>query len=172
MKATRLSPTGEQSMKSKGQTGRGWLGVVSRAHVQRGVAGSFAQLCHGRADPLGRMSPGDWLVYYSPTTEYGGGVACRAFTAIGQVTEAAPYRFDMGDGFVPARREVVYLTAREVPIVSLSGRLLLTARPSWGMMLRRGHLPLEPADLAVIAEAMGVDLAAGARVSGRAAGAR
>ena len=61
-----------------------WLGVVSRAHVQKGVAGGFAQLCHGKAQPLRRMRRGDWLVYYSPTTEMGG-AALRAFTAIGQV---------------------------------------------------------------------------------------
>ncbi|TDM67930.1 EVE domain-containing protein, partial [Lactobacillus crispatus] len=24
-----------------------WLGVVSRTHVRRGLAGGFAQLCHG-----------------------------------------------------------------------------------------------------------------------------
>ncbi|WP_275249374.1 hypothetical protein [Vandammella animalimorsus] len=29
-----------------------WLGVVSREHVQRGVAGDFCQLCHGKAAPL------------------------------------------------------------------------------------------------------------------------
>jgi hypothetical protein len=138
--------------------GRGWLGVVSRVHVQRGVAGGFAQLCHGRGDPLARMSPGDWLIYYSPTIELGESAPCRAFTAIGQVLERAPYAFDMGGGFVPSRRDVRYAAAREVPIASLAGRLLLTARPSWGMALRRGHLPLEPADLAVIAEAMGVAL--------------
>ena len=45
---------------------RYWLGVVSRAHVERGVAGGFAQLCHGRAAPLARMQTGDWLIYYSP----------------------------------------------------------------------------------------------------------
>jgi hypothetical protein len=66
-----------------------WLGVVSRAHVQRGVAGGFAQLCHGKAQPLQRMQRGDRLVY-------------------------------------------------------------------WGMALRRGHLPLAAADLALIARAMGV----------------
>lgn len=50
----------------------GWLGVVSRAHVQRGVSGGFAQVCHGKAAPLRRMQTGDWLIYYSPSTEMGG----------------------------------------------------------------------------------------------------
>ena len=42
---------------------RAWLGVVSRAHVQRGVREGFAQVCHGKAAPLRRMQAGDYLVY-------------------------------------------------------------------------------------------------------------
>ena len=79
-----------------------WLGVVSRAHVQRGVAGGFAQLCHGKAQPLRRMKGGDWLVYYSPTAEMGG-ASLRAFTAIGRVGDDDVYTFDMGGGFIPFR---------------------------------------------------------------------
>ena len=33
---------------------RAWVGVVSRAHVLRGVEGGFAQLCHGKHAPLSR----------------------------------------------------------------------------------------------------------------------
>jgi len=74
---------------------KAWLGVVSRAHVRRGVAGGFAQLCHGKAQPLRRMQGGDWLVYYSPTLEMGG-APLRAFTAIGRVEESEVYSHDMG----------------------------------------------------------------------------
>jgi hypothetical protein len=35
---------------------RHWIGVVSRQHVLRGVAGGFAQLGHGTAAPLRRMA--------------------------------------------------------------------------------------------------------------------
>ena len=31
---------------------RYWIGVACREHVGRGVAGGFAQLCHGKAAPL------------------------------------------------------------------------------------------------------------------------
>jgi hypothetical protein len=137
-----------------------WLGVVSRAHVQRGVAGGFAQLCHGKAQPLRRMRPGDWLVYYSPTIEMGGG-ALRAFTAIGQVEGAEVYACDMSGGFVPYRRDVRYAEAREVPLEMIKSKLDFCARPNWGMALRRGHLPLEAADFATIAAAMGVRAAKG-----------
>jgi EVE domain len=137
-----------------------WLGVVSRAHVQKGVAGGFAQLCHGKAQPLRRMRRGDWLVYYSPTTEMGG-AALRAFTAIGQVEGDEVYRYDMGGGFVPFRRNVRYVAAREVALETIRQELKLCAGPNWGMALRRGHLPLEAADFAIIAAAMGVRAAAG-----------
>ena len=132
-----------------------WLGVVSRAHVQRGVAGGFAQLCHGKAQPLRRMRRGHWLVYYSPTKEMGGD-ALRAFTAIGQVEGAEVYQHDMGGGFVPYRRDVRYADAKEVALDMIKPKLELCAGPNWGMALRRGHLPLGAADFAIIAAAMGV----------------
>src|SRR5260370_31139404 len=95
-----------------------WLGVVSRAHVRTGVAGGFAQLCHGKAQPLRRMRRGDWLVYYSPTIEMGG-AALRAFTAVGQVEGPEVYQYDMGGGFVPYRRGLPYSVARELAIDTL-----------------------------------------------------
>jgi hypothetical protein len=136
-----------------------WLGVVARAHVRRGLAGGFAQLCHGKAAPLRRMRRGDWLVYYSPTIEMGG-APLRAFTAIGQVEDDEVFAHDMGGGFVPFRRRVRYAPASEAPIAALQDRLELCARPSWGIALRRGHLPLAAVDLAIIAAAMGARAAA------------
>ncbi|MHA4915566.1 EVE domain-containing protein, partial [Enterococcus faecium] len=43
-----------------------WIGVASRDHIARGVAGGFCQLCHGKAQALKRMKKGDWIIYYSP----------------------------------------------------------------------------------------------------------
>lgn len=133
-----------------------WLGVVSRTHVQRGVAGGFAQLCHGKAGPLRQMHRGDWLVYYSPRAEMGG-PSIRAFTAIGNIIEEEVFPFDMGGGFVPFRRRVRYLHVNEVPLDVLKAQLKLCSRPNWGIALRRGHLPLEKTDLVTIARAMGVE---------------
>ena len=137
-----------------------WLGVVSRAHVQRGVAGGFAQLCHGKAQPLRRMRRGDWLVYYSPTVEMGG-EPLRAFTAIGQVEGEDIYLHDMGGGFIANRRDVRYIRAKELVLDMIKPKLKLCEGPNWGMALRRGHLPLDVADFATIAAAMGVQAAAG-----------
>ena len=132
-----------------------WLGVVSRAHVERGVMGGFAQLCHGKEQPLRRMRRGDWLVYYSPCIERGG-EPLRAFTAIGRIEDDEVFPFDMGGGFVPFRRRVGYARATQVALDVLKNDLALCARPGWGMLLRRGHLPLAAGDLATIASAMGV----------------
>lgn len=134
---------------------RGWVGVVSHAHVRRGVAGGFAQLCHGKHGPLARMERGDYLVYYSPSTEFGGGEPLRAFTAIGRVVGDAPYLFDMGGGFVPYRRDVAYFDAELVTLASLRASLEF-ARGSWGMLARRGHFPIALDDVRRIANAMKV----------------
>jgi len=134
---------------------RYWLGVVSQAHVERGVAGGFAQLCHGKAAPLRRMRAGDWLVYYSPTERMGGGARLQAFTAVGQLVDDRVYAFDLGGGFVPSRRDVRYApVVAPVPIAALAGRLHLTARPGWGMALRRGHLELDAHDFALVSTAL------------------
>jgi hypothetical protein len=131
-----------------------WLGVVSAAHVDRGVAGGFAQVCHGKEAPLRRMKAGDWLIYYSPSTEMVGGQPLRAFTALGQVVGDRVFTHDMGDGFVPYRRRVRYQAVRPVPLAELSRSLHLTQRPHWGMALRRGHLALDRHDFEIISSAM------------------
>jgi hypothetical protein len=131
-----------------------WLGVVSQAHVQRGVGGGFAQVCHGKAPPLRRMKRGDWLVYYSPSVEMGG-APLRAFTALGQIEDDEVFSFDMGGGFVPFRRRVRYVAGREVSLDDVKQELELCAAPHWSMALRRGLLPLSQRDLLTIAAAMG-----------------
>ncbi len=134
---------------------RAWVGVVSRSHVWRGVSGGFAQLGHGKQSPLARMSLGDWLVYYSPATEFPDGTPLRAFTAIGRVVGENPYRVDMGGGFRPFRRDVAYVAgAREVPIRELASKLEFV-NGRWGILARRGHFEIAMADLGTIASAMG-----------------
>lgn len=139
------------------QRPQAWLGVVCHTHVRRGVSGGFAQLCHGRAAPLKKMKTGDYLIYYSPGVEMGES-DLRSFTALGRVVDDQVFEHDMGGGFVPYRRRVEYLQVRPVTLASLKDALELCARPSWGMALRRGHLPLSEHDFALIAEAMGARL--------------
>jgi hypothetical protein len=138
----------------KTNTTRYWLGVVCGEHVERGVSGGFAQLCHGKEAPLRQMNPGDWLIYYSPSTKMRGGKPLKAFTALGQVVDERVFPFDLGGGFVPFRRRIRYLAVRSVPVAELHYVLHLTGRPSWGMALRRGHLALDQHDFDIIANAM------------------
>lgn len=89
---------------------RYWIGVASKDHVLRGVAGGFCQLCHGKAQPLKATAPGDRIVYYSPRTGMRAGATVQGFTAIGRIEEGAPYQADMGNGFVPYRMNVAFLS--------------------------------------------------------------
>jgi hypothetical protein len=140
----------------EGAAPRSWIGVVSQSHVARGVAGGFAQLCHGKGSPLARMRRGDYLIYYSPSTDFRAGAQLRAFTAFGCVAGDEVYPYDMGGGFVPLRRDVRYLAARAVPLAQLAGQLHFSAPGSnWGMLARRGHFPIDDHDSALIAAAMG-----------------
>ena len=130
-----------------------WVGVVSRDHVLRGVAGGFAMLNHGKLAPLKRMSPGDGLVYYSPKVSYPEGAPLKAFTAIGIVTEDPPYQAEMAPGCTGYRRNVDWLDATEVPIVSLNQGLEFT-RGNWGILARRGMFKISAADYQTIRSAM------------------
>ncbi len=137
---------------------RYWVGVVSRAHVQRGVEGGYAQLFHGKERPLRRMRTGDWLVYYSPRHERAGGEPVQAFTAIGRVAGNEVYSYRMSDDFVPFRRDVRYLPCHEAPIGPLLDRLsFIEDKQHWGYPFRIGHFEISQADFAVIATVMGVD---------------
>lgn len=134
---------------------RHWLAVASAEHVRRGRAAGFMQVCHGKAAPLRRLTPGDGVVYYSPTVTFGGTDRLQAFTALGIVAPGAPYPCDMGGGFHPYRRNVAWAEAEETPIRPLLDALELTAgRPNWGYQLRFGLLALSAHDFHVIAAAM------------------
>lgn len=136
---------------------RYWIGVASAEHVERGVAGGFCQLCHGKAAPARRMSPGDWIVYYSPRTAFRGGASLQAFTAIGRIRPGAAYAFDMGGGFVPMRRDVDFVPCRAASIKPLIERLaFIRNKRSWGYTFRTGMIEIEPPDFETIAAEMGV----------------
>ncbi len=134
---------------------RYWIGVASREHVGMGVAGGFCQLCHGKAQPLRRMSVGDWIVYYSPKEIMGQAASCQKFTAMGQVIGAEVYAFEMFPGFVPYRRDIQFVKATEAPIRPLLSKLsFIQDQSRWGYSFRLGHLEISKADFELIATAM------------------
>ncbi len=132
-----------------------WLGVVSRDHVQRGVALGIAQIGHGKKAGLLRMRPGDGLVYYSPREPLGSKAPLKAFTAIGTVADDEVWQADEGE-FRPWRRRISYdSTAAEVALERLCADLDLTQEANWGYQLRRGLVELSTHDFRCIAAAMG-----------------
>jgi hypothetical protein len=115
------------------------------------------QLCEGKAAPLRRIKPGDGIVYYSPSEAVGIKDRFMQFTTIGTVHDGEPYRFDMGGGFVPHRRDVDWLETHETPIRPLLERLEFTSKnANWGYQLRFGVMEIGETDFKLIAEAMGV----------------
>ena len=136
-------------------TSRYWIGVASKDHVMKGSKGGFCQLCHGKSNPLKRLNPGDWIVYYSPRTAINQGEVVQAFTAIGQILEGEPYLFDIGNGFVPYRRDVQFVAAQEAPIRPLLDKLsFIKNKQSWGYVFRFGLLEIPEPDFQRIVMAM------------------
>ena len=137
-----------------------WIGVVSRSHVLRGVAGGFAQMDHGKQAPLKRMKAGDGLIYYSPREAYPDGASLQAFTALGFIRTGEVYEYDMTPdgvpGFVPWRIDVDYQLVQTVPIKPLIAHLeFITEKTHWGAVFRFGQIKISEADFRKIASAMG-----------------
>ncbi len=137
---------------------RYWIGVASRQHVLIGREGGFAQLCHGKAQPLKRMATGDWIVYYSPREILGEKALCQRFTAIGEVVGDEVYQVEMAPGFIPFRRDIEFCASTETPIHPLLERLTFVKDISrWGFAFRYGHLQIPQRDFLLIADAMSVN---------------
>lgn len=132
-----------------------WIGVASHEHVQRGVNGGFAQVCHGKIGTLKYMSQSDWIIYYSPTFSFGGKDACRCFTAIGTIDKEDPYTFEMSVDFIPWRRNVTFLKSKETPIEPLLEELsFIKDKKKWGFPFKRGSFEISQKDFELIAKKM------------------
>lgn len=141
---------------------RNWIAVACAQHARRGCAtpaAGFMQVCHGKAAPLRRVQAGDRVAYYAPTVTMGGKDRLQAFVSIGTVQAGDPYAFDMGDGFVPFRRDVVYASAQEAPIAPLLDVLeFVEDRTRWGAKFRFGLFAVSDHDMRLIAQAMQADV--------------
>lgn len=136
-----------------------WIAVASREHVNMGVKGGFAQVCHGKGGPLKRMVPNDWIIYYSPVEIFGEKTPCRKFTAIGTINKNGPYEFSMSSDFTPWRRDVTFRFAKDAPIEPLIANLsFIKNKKSWGFPFRRGCFEISEQDFKLIAKSMGVVL--------------
>lgn len=121
---------------------RHWVIVASRDHAMRGLGNGFVMANHGKRAPLARMSVGDGVLLYSPTTTYPRGEPLRALTVVGEITGLEPEESDViPGGFHRAAR------LREIEPLPLTAirEHLPTAR------LRFGFFELETAAAEAIA---------------------
>jgi hypothetical protein len=140
---------------SAAQQPRYWIGVASKDHVARGVAGGFCQLGHGKAAPLKRMSTGDWIVYYSSKVSLERDELCQQFTALGQIIGVAPYLFEMSPTFAPYRRDAKFEKTKDAAIRPMLNELdFIKDKTRWGYAFRFGHFEIQRADFERIATAM------------------
>ena len=136
---------------------RYWIGVASKEHVQKGIEGGFAQVCHGKQGPLNCMKGDDWIVYYSPVLKFGGKEPCQSFTAIGKISARDPYVFQVNENFIPWRRDISFVTSLNAPIHPLLDHLsFIKDKRRWGFPFRRGCFEIPQSDFQIIARAMGV----------------
>jgi len=143
---------------------RHWIAVASAEHVALGRTLGIMQVCHGKAAPLRRITPGDRVIYYSPTASFGGKDRLQAFTAIGTVCDEIPYQVEMTAEFKPWRRDVHWHAAHEAPIRPLLDQLAFTGDGgNWGYRFRFGLLEITGEDAELIATAMMPDRARSAR---------
>jgi hypothetical protein len=138
-----------------------WIAVASAEHARRGCAEphqGYMQVSHGKCAPLKRVQPGDRVSYYAPTVSLGGKDRLQSFVSIGLVQPGVPYTFDMGGGFVPFRRDVVYVPAQEAPILPLLDHFeFVEDRTRWGYKFRFGLFKVSDTDMRLIANAMRAD---------------
>jgi len=132
-----------------------WINVVSRDHLQRGIAGGFMQANHGKNTGLKRLKTGDYVLFYSPKTSYEGGESLQAFTALAQVADDELYQVEMAPGFVPWRRNVMFLPSREVPIKPLINELsFIQDKTHWGYKFRFGLFEIAQTDFELVRDNM------------------
>lgn len=132
-----------------------WINVVSKDHLQRGIAGGFTQANHGKPQGLRRLSKGDRIIFYSPKTAYEDGEPLQAFTAIAEVTDDEPYQVEMFENFHPFRRNVRFLATQDVPIKPLLDDLeFIEDKTRWGYRFRFGLFQINEHDYQLISSQM------------------
>jgi hypothetical protein len=139
---------------------KNWIAVASAEHARRGCAApaGFMQVGHGKLAPLRRLRPADRVAYYSPTITFGAKDNFQSFVSIGVVQEGEPYAVDMGGGFVPFRRDVVYVPTQEASILPLLDQFeFVENRQRWGYKFRFGLFEVSDHDMRLIALAMQTD---------------
>jgi EVE domain len=136
-----------------------WVNTVSKDHVLRGVEGGFTQANHGSPYNLKKMSRGDYIVFYSPKTNFKNGKPLRYFTALGKCIDDKPYQAEMSPDFHPWRRNIKFVRSKETPIKNLINNLsFIKDKKRWGFPFRRGMFEIPEDDFLKITGAMEAEL--------------
>lgn len=98
-----------------------WVLVASLEHARRGVESGFVMANHGKRAPLARMSPGDGVFIYSPTTTYPKGAPLRAITIVGEVTGTEPEPSEVIEGGF--RRAATLREVEPLPLAAIREHL-------------------------------------------------
>lgn len=132
-----------------------WITVASKDHIDNGIKGGFMQACHGKVNPLKKMSVGDYVIFYSPKTEFDGNEKCQSFTAIGKVKDEQIYQYQMSENFIPFRRNIDFIESDSLPIQPLINDLeFIKNKKSWGFVFRFGFFEINEHDFKLISEKM------------------
>jgi hypothetical protein len=120
---------------------RHWVIVASRDHARRGAREGFIMANHGKRAPLQRMSRGDGILVYSPTTTYPRGEPLRAVTFVGEVTGDEPEPSEViAGGF---RRAASLREVEPVPLSAIRDQLPVSR-------IRFGSFEVDAADAEAI----------------------
>lgn len=132
-----------------------WINTISLDHVTAAKEGGFTQANHGNPQNLSKLCEGDYVVFYSPKTEFKGSEPLQEFTAIGQVTAMALYQVTQTRDFHPYRRGLTFLECESAPIKPLVDSLsFIHNKTHWGMVFRQGMFEIPEVDFKIIATAM------------------
>lgn len=105
------------------------------------MSGGFVMANHGKRSPVARMTAGDGILIYSPTTTFPGGAPLRAVTIVGEVTGDEPEPSDViAGGF---RRAARLREIEPLPLEEIRDHLPVAR-------IRFGFFELEAVDAEVI----------------------
>ena len=132
-----------------------WILVAPKDHVMQGMTSSFAQAWHGKSNPMRRLNKGDGIIYYSPKLKGGDDKGYQCFTALGCVIGDKYYQVELSADKKTHRRDVKYLSARDVKIKPLIDHLsFIDDKTRWGSVFKYDIIQISEKDFKLIATAM------------------
>ncbi|MFJ7939211.1 EVE domain-containing protein [Peribacillus sp. NPDC096622] len=79
----------------------------------------------------------------------------QKFTALGKVIDDDVFQIDMGNGFMPFRRNIDFINCTETSIQPLIPHLaFIKNKKRWGYPFRFGHFEISEKDFKLLAEKM------------------